>query len=93
MAKIWTRLAESIFYDDNHFATHATILYIFTQPLRHDQDVIQGWFLSGILQVFKSEFTFCETSWPIKAKEPKLPYLSITGRRVEEMDSCLSQDY
>ena len=50
--------------------------------LRHEQDVTQGQFLSGVLQVW-NQFSFTYTGYHTKVKEPILSYLWLEG---EEMD-------
>ena len=60
---------------------------VFTQLLCHKQDVTQGQFLSGILQVLNLEFS--KIDFFSLGKAASLPYyLSIAGEK--HMDSCLS---
>ena len=43
LSRIWTRVALSISYNDNHYITGtSTLLYVFIQPLHHEQDATQG---------------------------------------------------
>ena len=48
-SRIWTRVAMSIFNDDNHYSTVISTnlneyLNVFTKPLRHNRKVIQDGF-------------------------------------------------
>ena len=43
-------------------------LYVFTQPLRHGQDVTLGQFSSGFIAILNSEFSFLLTICLTKAK-------------------------
>ena len=57
-------------------------LYVFTQPLRHKQDVSKGQFLSGIQFVW-IQFSLSLTSCHTTVKEPSLSYyLLMAGRRI-----------
>ena len=83
LSRIWTRVAVSIFYDDNHYTTgRLTNLHLPTPLL--GQDMTQGqycfkWSLKGL----NSEFSFSKTSCLTNAVEPSLPYyLLIAGGRI-----------
>ena len=60
--------------------------FIFFQSSAMTQDHI-----SGVVAGLNSEFSFLQTSYLNKTKEPSLSYLPIAGGK--ELDSCLSQGY
>ena len=74
-SRIWTRVAVSISYDDNHYTTGTS--NIFTEPSAqagYDTRSIFKRSLTGL----NSEFSFSKTSCLTKTEEPSLPnYLPI----------------
>ena len=70
-----------------HFSV--CIYLIIAKLARHDTRSIFKWSTIDL----NSEFLFPLTGCLTKAKEPSLPYLLIAGKRGEQMDSCLYQEY
>ena len=68
-SRIWTLVSNSISYDDNCYAEHASL------PLCHEQDVIQGQFLSGILLVLIQGFLSSRLVAWSKLENPLCPTL------------------
>ena len=59
-----------------------TYIYIYLTPL-HEQDMTQGQVFKQNLTGFISEFSFSESGYHTKIKEPNLPYyLPIAGGRI-----------
>ena len=54
-----------------HTHMHA---YVFTQPLRHMQNVAEGQFFKRSLTGFNSEFTFSYTGFRTKFKQHNIPF-------------------
>ena len=78
-SRIWTLVAVSISYDDNHYTTGASLRP--TPPF--GQDRTQGQFFKRGLTGLNSEFSFSKTSCLTKAEEPSLSnYLPIAGGRI-----------
>ena len=50
------------------------MVYVFTQPFRHGQDVTQGQFLSGVRLNLNSSYSFPNIGEQTNAKELNLPY-------------------
>ena len=78
-SRIWTRVAVSISYDDNHYTTGTSFYPI--PPL--GQDMTQGQFFKRSLTGLNLEFSFSSTSCLNKAEEPSLIYyLPMAGGRI-----------
>ena len=60
---------------------------VFIQLLHHKQDVIQTQFIKRSTASLNTVFTFSNSAWITKTKEPSLPnYLPLDGRRTRVIE-------
>ena len=76
-----------IYNSISSYHLHKKIVNVFIQPLRHKQDVAQGYFFLAEYNWF--EFIAFLPDWLPYQKPILSYYLPITGR--DQMVSCLSQ--
>ena len=81
-SEIWIWVAMPISYINNCYAMSTSNMYVFTKLLCHEQDVTQGWFLTGV-KLVGIDISFSRKGCLAKAKKLSLLYyLSVAGGRI-----------